>query len=218
MRIEEAIRISELLSDIPERMISPCLNIGASSLEFRTQRKPHIDEELFQPLCRRGVEVIHHDIKEGPGIDVSGDLFDEDCQRVLKYVSANLVLCNNMLEHVRDRSKMAEICVDLVNPGGYLLVSVPRKYPYHEDPIDTGYRPEPEQIAELFDRLEFLHGEVVSSKNTLLSEQTNIPFYLIKYIIRVFLFYNFGAWRQRVENIKYFFRDYDISIALFRKS
>jgi hypothetical protein len=37
----------------------------------------------------------------------------------------------------------------LLPPGGYLLVTVPHSYPYHEDPFDTMYRPDVAELAAL---------------------------------------------------------------------
>ena len=60
------------------------------------------------------------------------------------------LLCCNVLEHVRDPGEFARRCGTLVMSGGVLAVTVPRSYPHHSDPIDTLYRPTPEEAAALF--------------------------------------------------------------------
>ena len=60
-----------------------------------------------------------------------------------------LVLCTNLLEHVTDRERVVIAVSDLVAADGYLLVTVPQVYRYHEDPIDTGYRPDMAALATL---------------------------------------------------------------------
>ena len=62
------------------------------------------------------------------------------------------LLCCNVLEHVRDPGEFARRCAMLVRPGGVIVVTVPRSYPHHADPIDTLYRPTPEEAAALFPR------------------------------------------------------------------
>jgi len=47
-------------------------------------------------------------------------------------------------------------CEDIAGPGGLILVTVPRSYPYHADPLDTGYRPRPAALAAAFRRSDVL--------------------------------------------------------------
>jgi SAM-dependent methyltransferase len=50
--------------------------------------------------------------------------------------SADVALCNQVLEHVRDpRAVLAELC-RVLRPGGLLLGSVPHVSPVHLEPID----------------------------------------------------------------------------------
>jgi hypothetical protein len=64
-----------------------------------------------------------------------------------------------LLEHVRDRAAVAAACVEIVGPGGLILATVPSSYPYHADPIDTGFRPAPDELAGLFTGSETLLAE-----------------------------------------------------------
>jgi hypothetical protein len=66
-----------------------------------------------------------------------------------------------MLEHVRDRAAVTAACEEIVGPGGLILATVPSSFPYHADPIDTGYRPAPDELAAAFHGSEpLLTGEV----------------------------------------------------------
>jgi hypothetical protein len=57
------------------------------------------------------------------------------------------LLCCNLLEHVLDPERLALHCLELLPRGGLLFVTVPFSYPYHRDPIDTMYRPDPTRQA-----------------------------------------------------------------------
>jgi hypothetical protein len=50
------------------------LDIGSSTLHYRTVEQPHIEEEVMAPLRDRGVEITHLDEKRAPGVDVVCDL------------------------------------------------------------------------------------------------------------------------------------------------
>jgi hypothetical protein len=150
MRPSEAARVGALLGRLELDRISPCINLGSSTAVFRRDVQPHIDQRIFAPLARRGVDVVHVDMKHAPGVDVVGDIYDEETRTELARRHPRLVLCCNMFEHVTDRELLADTLRTLVAPGGYLLVTVPRSYPVHYDPIDTYYRPSPDELAVLF--------------------------------------------------------------------
>jgi hypothetical protein len=40
--------------------------------------------------------------------------------------------------------------MSLIPDGGRALITVPNRFPYHPDPIDTGYRPTTKEISSLF--------------------------------------------------------------------
>jgi SAM-dependent methyltransferase len=127
------------------------LDVGSSTAEFRTRVQPHIHDEIFAPLEARGVSVVHLDAKDGDGVDVTYDLTDPaiDARAALgRWFDA--VLCCNLLEHVVDRAVVARAVSTLVAPGGWLIVTVPRRYRRHHDPIDTMYRPMPNELSDLF--------------------------------------------------------------------
>jgi hypothetical protein len=155
----EAIRLRRILLDLPG--VSPLLNLGSSTRHFREVIKPHIEMELFAPLRQAGVNVVHSDLKEDEGVDFAGDILDPEVIRRLKTMGFKCVLLSNLLEHVRDRKAVATACEEIVGPGGLILATVPSSYPYHADPIDTGYRPSSAELATAFKRSEPLITEEV---------------------------------------------------------
>lgn len=150
MRTSEAAFIGARLQDIPVDRLSPVLNLGSSNAEFRKQTHPHVDREIFFPLEARGARVIHADLKEDDGIDIVGDVYDPAFQERCRRLQPQMVLCCNILEHVRSAAGFAAIVSGLVPVNGYLVVSVPHSYPFHADPIDTLFRPAPDEVVSLF--------------------------------------------------------------------
>jgi len=144
----EAARLREIL--LGQRAVSPLLNLGSSTRDFRELTKPHIHEELFGPLEAAGIQVFHSDLKQAEGVDRAGDILDPAVRADLRARGFKCLLCSNLLEHVRDRAAVAAACEEIVGPGGLILATVPSSYPYHADPIDTGFRPSPAALAESF--------------------------------------------------------------------
>jgi hypothetical protein len=70
-------------------------------------------------------------------------------------------MCNNLLEHIKNRSAFCTAILDILPSGGYIFASVPRQYPYHADPIDTMFRPGVEELAAQFPGTALIEGEVL---------------------------------------------------------
>lgn len=162
MRPAEARWIAAQLAALPRAQISPLVNIGSSTREFREVRQPHIEALLFAPLRERGARVLHTDLKPEPGVDIAGDLGDPAVQAALRAHRPRAALTSNLLEHVTRPAELARAIGALVPPGGIVVATVPRSYPYHADPIDTGFRPTPAELAALFPGFALLRGEVVA--------------------------------------------------------
>ena len=158
----EAIRLREIL--LAQGEVSPLLNLGSSTREFREQAKPHIERELFAPLRAAGVTVFHSDLKQADGVDLVGDIMDPAIRADLKGRGFRTLLIANMLEHVRHRDAVIAACEEIVGPDGLILATVPSSFPYHADPIDTGYRPRPEALAAAFPNCAPLLAEEVEGR------------------------------------------------------
>jgi hypothetical protein len=149
MRASEAAYIGASLRTIPIEQLSPILNLGSQSAEWRRTR-PHVDREIFDPLVARSGRVVHADLKDDDGVDIVGDIYDPEFQSRCRRLGLKTVFCCNILEHVLDPREFANIVSGLVPPGGFLVVSVPYSYPFHADPVDTLFRPSPAEIVALF--------------------------------------------------------------------
>jgi hypothetical protein len=149
----EAAWIGAVLRDLPDDAF-PLLNLGSSTRTFRERDQPYIDELIFRPLAARGVRVIHADLKAEDGVDVVFD-FTSPVERaglVEKVGQVQTIVCSNLLEHLPIApSEAAAHLLDVCPDGGYVIVTAPRRFGYHPDPIDNGYRPSSQELAALFD-------------------------------------------------------------------
>jgi len=150
MLVEEARWLGRAVRDLPDAAF-PLLNLGSSSMHFRMVSHPWVDAEIFAPLRASGREVIHVDLKGAPGVDMIRDFTRADVRREMAGLGVKSILCSNLLEHLeQDPEESAAQVIAMATSGTYLLVTVPRRYPYHADPIDNGYRPTPDQLISLF--------------------------------------------------------------------
>lgn len=158
---KEAAWIAARLAKMDAVTVGTILNIGSSTEKFRTVQQPWIDELLFAPMRARGIPVVQLDQKDADGVDLVADIMSEEGTRAASAHEPRTVLLCNVLEHVRGPEILARRAFDLVEPGGQMIVSVPRSYPYHADPIDTMYRPTPEEVSALVPEAALIEGEIL---------------------------------------------------------
>ncbi len=147
MFVEEAKWVKARLAGLPLRAGATVLDIGSSTLEYRTLRQPHITELVHRPLLARGCALTCGDIKAGEGVDLVIDLSRRDLPDAAFAPPYDLVICSNILEHVVDREIFIGNVLRFCARPGFLLCTVPRRFPYHADPLDTGYRPSAAKLA-----------------------------------------------------------------------
>ena len=161
MMYQEACWLRQRLSEIPSSDLSPILSIGSGNRDFRRRRQPWIDAQLYDPLDQQGVQVLHHELRVAPGVDIAGDLEDERFRSELMQLGVRSVLCCNVLEHVLDPASLVAAVEQLVPSGGIIGVTVPRSYPYHPDPIDTMLRPDETSLTALFNRSHVIYSSTI---------------------------------------------------------
>jgi hypothetical protein len=213
----EAIRLREIL--LAQRDVSPLLNLGSSDALYREQTKPHIERELFAPLRAAGIEIVHADLKSAPGVDVAGDIRDPAVQARLG-AGFGCVLIANMLEHVRDRAMIAGICEDLAGPSGLILATVPSSFPYHADPLDTGYRPSPQELAALFAGSEVVLAEEIEGetyRDQLARRGKSVTAALLRTALAALAFpFRPKSARARLSRWRWYRQPYRVALALVR--
>jgi SAM-dependent methyltransferase len=213
----EAVWLERRLREYTPDELSPLLNVGSSTSQFREVTQPWTERRLFAPLKQRGIEVIHLDAREGPGIDISADILNPADLPKIKASGAKSILCCNILEHVRDPAALAQICLDVVGPGGYVFVTVPYSYPHHRDPIDTMFRPAPEVLAELFRPALMVKGEIIDAGQSYRDAVRRRPWILLRHITRFpFPFIGFKGWKRSMAKLYWLFNNYRVTAAAFR--
>jgi len=218
MRRQEAAWIGEKLRGLANRRV--VLNLGSGSKRFREISKPYIDREIFDPLVRYGVRVVHADLKSGEGIDVSGDLFDPAIQAKLRGLGADAVLACNIMEHLpKDcRDRFPAVLDSLLPPGGILVITVPYSYPYHADPIDTLYRPHPEELCACFPGYEVLEARTIDSESYGDEFVAGGPSRMLRKVLRMFFpFVRPKRWLSHAHRMLWLFRPYRLSGVVLRK-
>jgi hypothetical protein len=214
----EARWVGDHLAAFPAEQLSPLLNIGSSTSEFRNNAQPWTGHHIFAPLAARQVEIVHLDVRDGPGIDIRADLFDDADFARLRAVRYRALLCCNVLEHVRDPGEFARRCAALVLPGGIIVVTVPRSYPHHGDPIDTLYRPTPEQVAKLFPETSVHTAEIVDVGESYRDEVRRRPWLLLRPLARAPApFLGLDKWRRSMQKPYWLFHNYQVSAAVLRR-
>lgn len=220
MRFEEADWVGAWGARQASESISPMIELGSGTAHLRTVVRPYIDALIYAPLRTRGVTLVHSDMHQGEGVDVSGDIYAEETRARLKAVGARSVICCNIFEHVADRARFAAICDEILAPGGLMVVTVPRDYPYHPDPIDTYFRPTPDEIGALFPGYVQTDSTVVSSDTygaELGSARTAVATIAMAVVKSLLLR---GGWRaswSRVHRLFWLLKPYRVSIVALRK-
>jgi hypothetical protein len=138
------------------------LNIGSSTKEFIEITQPYIKINLFNEFAKKNCTVKNIDIKQAEGVDFVGDVTDPSFIEKLKQQNASFIICSNLLEHLTDRKSFCEALVKIMNDDTKLIISVPFNFPYHEDPIDTMYRPDLNELQQAFPSLKLVEGQIVN--------------------------------------------------------
>jgi len=165
MNLLESEWLGQRLAALPDDALFPLLNVGSSTLEFRTRTQPYIESNIFAPLRARGGAIYHLDVKSAPGVDIVGDLLDPQFLKQIAKLRIRSVLISNLLEHVTNRAKICDVITGIVPAHGCIFVSGPHQYPYHADPIDTMFRPTIGEVHALFPHTEIAESAIIDSGN-----------------------------------------------------
>ena len=215
----EACWLRRALDRFPPERLSPLLNLGSGSAARREIAQPWVNEQVFRPLRKRGVEVIHVDIRDLTGVDIRVDLTNPGDLLLLHPLRPKALLCCNLLEHVPEPEQLARHCLDLLGSGGLVFVTVPFSYPYHRDPIDTMYRPCVTELAELFASARLVDGTILASGETYRDVVRERPWILLRHVWRFPVpFLSFEKWKRSMGRLYWLVAEYQITCAVFEKS
>ena len=215
---EEAKWLANMIYSLNPNSVFPMLNIGSSNKKFREQEQPWIDELLFKPARTKGYSVIHTDIKNDIGVDLVGDLCSLDFLKKLSEMNIQSVICSNLLEHINNREEISKIISSIVPKNGYLFVTVPYKYPYHCDPIDTMFRPNIQELSSLFPDFKIVNGEILPGGYLVKSTTTTPILYTLAMLIRLILpIYQPLRWFDSLKYALWLFKDISVSCVVLEK-
>jgi hypothetical protein len=210
--------LAGVLARLDDEELSPVLNLGASSRRFREVEQPYIDALVFAPLAARGVRVVHADIKAAEGVDIVGDIFSDADLTQLKEVQPRAVICTHMFEHVRDRDELSRRLIALLPPRGLFIVIVPWSYHEHHDPIDTMFRPSPDELAALFAGQEIIEKTELTGDTYWPAFRQRPVTLFFRHFSRFFLpFLGWTAWQRSMRKLYWLAHPYKVSAILGRK-
>jgi SAM-dependent methyltransferase len=214
---EEARWLGEQLAAIDPTTLFPLCNLGSSTAQFRTVVQPWIDGQVFAPARAAAHAVVHVDLKAADGVDLVGDVGDPELSAELRRRGLRGVLCSNLLEHVDELPAMCRMVWALVPRGGVLVVTVPYRYPRHEDPIDNGFRPTPEELLARFPDGERVVAEIVED-HTYLHYLLATPGRFFGALARGLTpFWRFAQWKVSVRRFGWLHRRFAVSCVVIRK-
>lgn len=215
---QEAAWIEAVLDKLPAESLSPLLDIGSSDLRFRTEEQPWIEARIFAPLRARGVAVHFCDVKDSPGVDIVADLLSDEGMARLKQLGPRTVLCCNVLEHVVDARLFAARLGQLVGPGGRIVLTVPHRYPHHNDPIDTMFRPDVREAAGLFPGFTVERSAILQPSSYRADFARRPVTLFFRHLFRLPVpFLGWRKWKRSVSKLQYLFRPYEVTAVCLRK-
>jgi SAM-dependent methyltransferase len=217
MLVEEAQWLSRHLSDLRPDDLYPMCNIGSSTEHYRLLEQPHIDKYLFEPARMKKLEVIHVDAKDAPGVDLVADLADPTLPMRLAKLNVRSVMCCNLLEHVSDRIVVRDVILSILKPGGFLIATVPYRFPYHEDPIDTMYRPTVAEVAALFPGTSVHKAAIVRASRFAHEMQGNYRALFRMMARSAAPFYRPRSWWANIRRLGEIVAGYKVTCVILRK-
>ena len=167
MRVEEAVWIKNAISGIVTAE-SLCINLGSSDEVFYKEVQPHIFENIIGYIRNElGATILNCDAKSAKGVDMAGDFTSPQFLDEVFSKGPSLILINNLFEHMKPNvlSRFVTYLDKASESGAKILITVPFSYPIHFDPIDTYFRPSPDELAELFPGWRVLKQDVICSQN-----------------------------------------------------
>ncbi len=217
MLIKESEYLGRLINNLDLPRNSKILNIGSQSNRY-LKEKPHIYANIISISNSKGFKVINFDLFPGDGIDIFGDIYDSKVFSQLIKMDFDAIYLFNVLEHVIDVNEFAFKVESLMSSGKHLLVSVPFKYPRHFDPIDNGFRPNPNELNRMFRRCIMLENSIIIDYNYCYYLFSSFKKFISTLIRLLSPFYKYNKWRNIViPRFLWLNKNYQISCAHFVK-
>ena len=184
---DEAVWIGEQIKSLDFGATTiTCLNIGSSTKDYRESAKPYIHQFVMAPIYKVG-KITHLDAKQDSGVDICGDLADPVFRGKLAENKYDLILCNNVLTHVKDPEFVYETITRCLSEHGFVIISAPNQYPYCADPFDSKYRPSRADIEEKLPSLETIQFARFESSETMLTRFMGNKRLLLAFLLNIII-------------------------------
>jgi SAM-dependent methyltransferase len=217
MHVNESNWIVENLEKFDNKEIDPVLDLGGSTLKYRTIDQSWLEKFFYSKLRDRKLKIFFSDIKEDIGVDFAGDIFDDQFIINLKKKEFKSIFCCNFLEHVLNPQDLINRCLSILPVGGILVITVPHSYPFHRDPIDTMFRPNIEQLAALISNHEIMSSEIIAT-GSYWDHLLKNPLKVFRHIRIFFPFLGFDKWKRSTIKLKWLFTNFKHTCMIIKKT
>ena len=217
MRQEEAaVAARFIFENLNLKKLSICVNLGSGDVTRLLERKPWIEDYLFSPLRQEGIRIIHVDRLPSANIDIICDLGSPQAFDFLdQFQAPRLLILANVIEHLERelRDNILSRIYSSMRVGDALLITVPYDYPYHPDPIDTMFRPDPSDLIKGVP-LTWVGQEIVQA-GSFLQEFNQMSFFkrARKLIRPLWPLQSISSWRKSLR-IRWLFKPYRVTVVL----
>ncbi len=169
MLVKEALKINDYIKEFLKDKKGVAINIGSSTADFIDISQPYIRRCVLDPLSVN-FKIKNIDIKAEYGVDLVADFTTNSGQELIKKLEGNLYLISNLLEHIPDYMVGIESIKSMLKTGDLLILSGPKSFPYHPDPIDNMFRPSISELNSYFTSdFEIIDLRIVRSGTVLFS-------------------------------------------------
>lgn len=211
--------LGSALARVDVENLSPVLNLGSSTRQYREIEQPYVHDLVFAPLEARGVKIIHTDLKSGDGVDIAGDIFNDEDLAKLRATQPKAIICTHMYEHVLDRDELTRRILAIIPEGGLFFITVPSSYHQHNDPIDTMYRPSPDELASMFDGNEILdRQELIGDTYWSHIKKRPVTLFFRHFLRFWFPFLGWRQWKRSMRKLYWLFNHYKVAAIVGRKA
>ena len=181
-----------------------------------------IEEKCLWPISISSWTVLGtaasavSNLKDDIGVDIVGDIFDDDVFQKIKEQNFKCIFCCNFLEHVTNPGDLIVRCMQLIPVGGYIVFTVPYSYPYHRDPIDTMFRPAPDELASLIPSHKVISSEIINT-GSYRDHLAKSPWKIFRHIRIFFPFFGFEKWKRSLIKLKWLYFDFKHTCLIVQK-
>ena len=212
MRLEESLKIQSIIKK--HKPFANIINLGSGNVEQLKKTKPWVSKNVFDLFKKQKAKILHVDAENFPGVDIVQDLSQPNSLVFCDSLKGSkLFILANVLEHIPKKAHaefLTKIYSKMKSKDG-LIITVPYDYPYHEDPIDTMYRPSPNELKKLLP-LTWLNGEIVSAGSYKDEFRCmNILKKIRKLLKPLWIFQKPSKWLEN-HRLFYLFKPYQITI------